>query len=63
MEKSAALKGLQDGKQDDNKALATEALKFLQDYRTAAQPVLNQIEAGGFTPADRNVFRVWLSRQ
>ncbi|HEY9108276.1 MAG TPA: methyl-accepting chemotaxis protein [Roseateles sp.] len=46
-----ALQGLQSGKQDDNKVLAAEALKFLDDYRKAAQPVLNQIEAGGFDTA------------
>jgi methyl-accepting chemotaxis protein len=45
------LQGLQEGKQAENKAAAAEALKFLQDYRTAAQPVLNQIEAGGFDTA------------
>ncbi|MDR7269802.1 methyl-accepting chemotaxis protein [Pelomonas saccharophila] len=45
------LQGLQEGKQEENKAVAAEALKFLQDYRTAAQPVLNQIEAGGFDTA------------
>jgi methyl-accepting chemotaxis protein len=48
---NTALKGLQEGKREDNKAAATEALKFLQDYRTGAQPVLNQIEAGGFDTA------------
>ncbi|MEO6280804.1 methyl-accepting chemotaxis protein [Roseateles sp.] len=48
---ATALQGLQDGKQEDNKAVAVEALKFLQDYRTAAQPVLSQIEAGGFDTA------------
>ncbi len=45
------LEGLQEGKQGDNKALAAEALKFLQDYRAGAQPVLNQIESGGFDTA------------
>ncbi|WP_458232236.1 methyl-accepting chemotaxis protein [Roseateles sp. P5_E8] len=48
---ATALQGLQAGKQEDIKAVAAEALKFLQDYRTAAQPVLNQIEAGGFDTA------------
>ncbi|HEY0953305.1 MAG TPA: methyl-accepting chemotaxis protein [Roseateles sp.] len=46
-----SLQGLQDGKQQDNKAVAAEALKFLQDYRSGAQGVLNQIEAGGFDTA------------
>jgi methyl-accepting chemotaxis protein len=48
---AASLQALQSGKQEDNKAAATEALKFLQDYRNGAQPVLSQIEAGGFDTA------------
>ncbi|HEV6968944.1 MULTISPECIES: methyl-accepting chemotaxis protein [Roseateles] len=46
-----SLQGLQEGRRPENKAAATEALKFLDDYRTAAQPVLGQIEAGGFDTA------------
>jgi methyl-accepting chemotaxis protein len=46
-----SLQGLQQGKQEGNKAAAAEALKFLQDYRNGAQGVLNQIEAGGFDTA------------
>ncbi|MFG6431631.1 methyl-accepting chemotaxis protein [Roseateles sp. LYH14W] len=45
---ATALQGLAQGRRDDNKAVAAEALKFLQDYRSGAQPVLSQIEAGGF---------------
>jgi len=48
---STALQSLQQGRREDNRALATEALKFLQDYRSGAQPVLSQIEAGGFDTA------------
>ncbi|MGQ3052188.1 MAG: methyl-accepting chemotaxis protein [Roseateles sp.] len=48
---TVALQGLQQGKQEENKAVGLEALKFLQDYRTGAQPVLSQIEAGGFDTA------------
>ncbi|KQW45731.1 MULTISPECIES: methyl-accepting chemotaxis protein [unclassified Roseateles] len=48
---TAALQGLQQGKQEENKALGLEALRFLQDYRAGAQPVLSQIEAGGFDTA------------
>ncbi|MFN3304779.1 MAG: methyl-accepting chemotaxis protein [Roseateles sp.] len=46
-----ALQGLQGGQQADNRAAAAEALKFLQDYRSGAQPVLSQIESGGFDTA------------
>ncbi|MDR7335100.1 methyl-accepting chemotaxis protein [Roseateles asaccharophilus] len=49
LEKS--LQGLQATNQPDNQAAATESLKFLQDYRSGAQGVLNQIEAGGFDTA------------
>ena len=45
---ATALQGLQQAKQEDNKAAAMEATKFLQDYRTGAEPVLKQIEGGGF---------------
>jgi len=48
---TASLQALQADSQADNKAVAAEALKFLQDYRTGAQPVLGQIEAGGFDTA------------
>jgi hypothetical protein len=48
---AVALQDLQQGRQDANKAVGVEALKFLQDYRAAAQPVLSQIEAGGFDTA------------
>jgi len=48
---ATALQDLQEGRQQDNKAVAAEALKFLQDYRVAAQPVLSQIESGGFDTA------------
>ena len=47
---ATALKGLQGGTAA-NQAVAAEALKLLQDYRSAAQPVLAQIEAGGFDTA------------
>ena len=46
-----ALQELQQGRQEANKAAGAEALKFLQDYRAGAQPVLSQIEAGGFDTA------------
>jgi methyl-accepting chemotaxis protein len=48
---ATSLQALQAGTQADNKAAAAEALKFLQDYRSGAQPVLSQIEAGGFDTA------------
>ncbi len=48
---ATALKSLQEGEPDDNQAVATETLKLLQDYRASAQPVLGQIEAGGFDTA------------
>ncbi|KQW45834.1 hypothetical protein ASD88_13205 [Pelomonas sp. Root662] len=47
---ATALQGLQQAK-EDNKAAAMEATKFLQDYRTGAEPVLKQIEGGGFDTA------------
>lgn len=48
---ATALQAMQGAAQPDNRAVAAEALKFLQDYRSGAQPVLNQIEAGGFDTA------------
>ncbi len=48
---AAALKALQEVTRGENQALAAEAQKFLDDYRKAAQPVLGQIEAGGFDTA------------
>jgi methyl-accepting chemotaxis protein len=48
---ATALQGLQQAKHEDNKVAATEAIKFLQDYRTGAEPVLKQIEGGGFDTA------------
>ncbi|MFG6457518.1 methyl-accepting chemotaxis protein [Pelomonas nitida] len=45
------LQAMQEGSQAANRAAAAEAQKFLQEYRTAAQPVLRQIEAGGFDTA------------
>ena len=47
-----SLKALQDSGKADTQAVATEAMKFLQDYRTGAQPVLGQIETGGFDTAN-----------
>ena len=46
-----ALQGLKEGQPAEGQTAVTEALKFLQDYRTAAGPVLNQVEAGGFDTA------------
>ena len=45
------LQALQQGRKEEGKAAVSEAMKFLQEYRTAAQPVLNQIESGGFDTA------------
>ncbi len=48
---AGALRGLQASGQGDNQAAAAQALQLLQDYRAAAQPVLAQVEAGGFDTA------------
>lgn len=47
----ASLKGLLEGEEDEDNPLAREALKLLAEYRTAADPVLRQIEAGSYDNA------------